>query len=59
MKTMKEHKAKREKKSLLKPLVNHKGKEEGKKKKIILLEPLFTTTKGEKGKERKLAWTFT
>jgi hypothetical protein len=46
MKTMKEHKAKREKKSLLEPLANHEGKKEGKKKKIILLEPLFTTTKG-------------
>jgi hypothetical protein len=57
MKTMKEYRAKRlgEKKSLLEPLANHKGKKEGEKKKKTLLEPLFTTTKGEKGKERKLA----
>jgi hypothetical protein len=41
MKTMKEHKAKREKKSLLEPLVNHKGKEEGKKerKNLALMPP--------------------
>jgi len=37
MKIMKEHKTKREKKSLLEPLVNHKGKEEGKKKEKTLL----------------------
>jgi hypothetical protein len=54
MKKMKEHEAKREKKSLLEPLANHKGNEEGKIKKIILLETLFTTTKGEKRKERKI-----
>jgi hypothetical protein len=55
MKTIKEHKAKREKNSLLQPLANHKGKEEGKKEIFFCLNPYLQPQKGKKGKERKLA----